>query len=391
MTVNHIPVERVPLWRRLVTPAFRGGAAGVPTELPGPLVDPRIPAARLIAQAEAHGAADARRHVQDSWSFGEPGGEPSEAFDPNHVVSMRRQCDAAVASARERHRMAMDHTAYHQVRSDEENRFMTAARSMMDRLARSAASAQEPTADDRPDQTEVVADDDPVWEGETVALHLRWRLLILFGIVAAETPVHYLAFHYFLAGRMSTGAIWSLCLSLAVFLVAGPYVAALVVRARQATGTERRLALVVVLMAVFWLMVIVVLGLLCGAVLDLNHDKLAPLNLTPTTVVLMFVGGLLVAGAMAFMLGLCRRHPYQEAYATHRRRRDRMEAMRRMAITQLNPEYTDDGPDDLIQAIRASYAAAEEAYFAALTQAVGDPSFTEAVQHRCGLRQVVQA
>jgi len=37
--------------------------------------------------------------------------------------------------------------------------------------------------------------------------------------------------------------------------------------------------------------------------------------------------------------------------------------------------------------VRSAYAAAEEAYFAALTRAVGDPTFTEAVQQRRGVRR----
>ncbi|TCO52921.1 hypothetical protein EV192_111115 [Actinocrispum wychmicini] len=344
----------------------------------------------LIAQAEARGAADARGHVLDSWSFGDPAAEPSEDFDPPYVICLRRQRDVAVESARERHGITESRAAELRRRSEVAGQDMATARSMMDRLARRTARLQEP-ADHGPDgaANETVADDDPVWEGETVALGLRWRLLILFGIVLAETPVHHLVFQYFLAGRVGVAAIWALCVSVAVFLVTGPYVAALLVRARQATGTERRLTLVVVVMAVFWTAVVVVLGLMCGAVLDLDQDKLGPLNLTPTTVVLMFVGGLIVAGTMAFMLGLSRRHPFQEAYATHRRMRDQLEAMRRMMIEQINPEYTEAGPEALVQAIAAAYAAAEQAYFAALTHAVGHPSFTEAVQHRRGLRQVV--
>ncbi|MEU7524892.1 hypothetical protein AB0A74_04100 [Saccharothrix sp. NPDC042600] len=362
-------------WLRARTP--------VDPELPRPVVEPRTPAALLIAQAEAQGAADARRHVRDGWSFGGPDDGPSEAFDPEYVKGLRRLCDAAVHSALERHALARERTSHLRARADEANRLMVAARSQMDRLAADAArrvSAGETPAED-------VADDDPVWEGETVALPPVWRLVVLLGLVVAQVPVHYLVFRHFLAGRVETGAIWAVCGSMAVFLVAAPHVAALLVRARQATGTERRLTAVVLVTGVFWALVVGVLGVLCGGVLELNRERLAPLNLTSTTLVLMFVGGLVVAGAMAFMLGLSRRHPFQEAYARHRRRRDRAEAARRALVDRLNPEHVEDGgPEALVQAVRAAYAAAEEAYFAALAQAVGDPAFTDAVQHRRGLR-----
>ncbi|MEJ2855909.1 MULTISPECIES: hypothetical protein [unclassified Saccharothrix] len=364
-------------WRRVRTPA---------AELPRPVVEPRTPAALLVTQAEARAAQDAQRHVRDSWSFGGPDEGPSEAFDPEYVVSLRRLCDAAVQSALERHAITRDRTAHLRARADEENRLMVAARSQMDRLA--ADTARRETAPETPEAPEDrVPDDDPVWEGETVALPAVWRLVILLGLVVAQVPVHYLVFRHFLAGRVETGAIWAVCASMAVFLVAGPHVTALLVRARQATGTERRLTLVVWVTGLFWALVVAVLGLLCGSVLELERGQLVPLNLTATTLVLMFVGGLVVAGALAFMLGLSRRHPFQEAYARHRLRRDRAQEAWRALVDRLNPEQTDDdGPEALVQAVRAAYAAAEEAYFAALTQAVGDPSFTEAVQRRRGLR-----
>lgn len=382
-------------WQRWFSPAVRRAAAAA---LPLPLVDPRIPAVTLVAQAEARGVEDARRHVRDGWSFGGPAQARSEAFDPSYVASLRRQCEAAVQSVLERHAITEARTAHLREQRDEAAGFMSSARSMMDRLAVRAALLQEPTVDHGPvgdpaqAPREDVPDDDPVWEGDTVALGLVWRLLILLGLVVAQTPVHYMVFEYFLADRVAAGGIWSLCMSMAVFLVIGPHVAALLMRSRQATGAERGLTAAVVLMAVFWTAVVAVLGLMCAAVLDLNRDKLAALNLTQTTVVLMFVGGLVIAAAMAFMLGLSRRHPFQEAYARHRRRRDQAEALRRLVVDRINPEYTDlngdgrAGPQALVEAVRAAYAAAEEAYFAAMTCTVGDPSFTEAVQHRRGLR-----
>ncbi len=369
------------------------------TPLPEPVVDPRTPATALIAQAQAQGVADAREHVRDSWSFGDAGQERSAEFDPTYVLSLRHLRDAAVQSALERHTMASARVRYLAERSEEAGGFMRAARSMMDRLARTAAGAREPAPDQPLTEArdiEEIPSDDPVWEGETVPLRLVWRLLIMLLLVAAQTPLHHLVFEHFLLERVSPAAIWTLSAAMAVFLVAAPHLAALLVRVREATGTERRLPLVVVITAVFWTGVVALLAIMCGAVLGLHRERLEPLHVTPLTVVLMFAGGLVVSGAMAYMLGLSRRHPFQESYAAHRRRREVIEARRQELIDRICPDHTGDptaegegGTQPLVEAVRAAYAAAEEAYYTALTQTVGDPSFTEAVQHRRGLRREV--
>ena len=373
----------------------RRGARGT-TPLPEPIVNPRTPATTLIAQAQAQGAADARDHVRDSWSFGDAAQDRSPEYDPTYVLSLRHLRDAAVQSARERHIIASARVRHLSERSEEAGRFMRSARSMMDRLARTTARAREPVPDQplvEPAEIEEIADDDPVWEGETVALRLVWRLLVLLLLVAAQTPMHHLVFEHFLVDQVSPEAIWTISAAMAVFLVAAPHLAAMLVRAREATGTERRLPLVVVITAVFWTGVVALLAIMCGAVLSLHRERLEPLHVTPLTVVSMFAGGLVVAGAMAYMLGLSRRHPFQEAYAVHRRRREAFEAQRQELIDRICPEHAgdedEDGTQPLVEAVRAAYAAAEEAYFTALTQTVGDPSFTEAVQHRRGLRREV--
>jgi len=102
---------------------------------------------------------------------------------------------------------------------------------------------------------------------------------------------------------------------------------------------------------------------------------------------------LVVIGSMSFMLGLARRHPFQEAYLRHRRRRDRFATVMNSVSAQVDAAYRAEGEsageagaDDQEQAIEQAYAAAEETYFATLVRVVGDPAFTEAVQHRRGLR-----
>lgn len=368
------------------------------TPLPASKVDPRLPAATLIAEAQAQAAIDARRHVLDSWSFGDPSAPHSAVYDPSYVLSLRHLRDCAVHSALERHVGANSRTAHLREQGAEAGSFMDSARTAMNNLAVLAARTREPVPDtveaqgDRDAAHDVPDGDDPVWEGETVPVRLVWRLLVLLLLVVAQTPVLHLVFAHFLDGRAAPASIWAVCASMAVFLVATPHVAAFVARSRQATGSERWLTGGVLLTMAFWAAVVTVLGWMCGAVLGLERERLAPLHITPITVVLMFVGGLLVAGATSYLLGLSRRHPFQESYALHRQRREQVEAERRLLIAQLCPEHAADGdedavgPEPLVRAIRSAYAAAEEAYFAALTQAVGDPSFTEAVQHRRGLR-----
>ncbi|RDI24513.1 hypothetical protein [Lentzea flaviverrucosa] len=385
-----------PLGSRARTRRLRTAIGDVP--LPESKVDPRIPASVLIADAQAQGAADARRHVLDSWSFGEPTAPHSAEYDPSYVLSLRHLRDCAVHSALERHVEANARTAHLREQSEEAGSFMDSARTAMNNLAVLRARTREPMADTVEAQADLDAardvpdGDDPVWEGETVPVRLVWRLLVLLLLVVAQTPVHHLVFGHFLEDRTAPASIWALCASMAVFLVATPHVAAFMARSRQATGSERRLTAGVLLTMTFWVAVVTVLGWMCGAVLGLQHEKLTPLHVTPVTVVLMFVGGLLVTGATSYLLGLSRRHPFQESYALHRQRREQVEAERRLLIARLCPEHAaggdedDVGPEPLVRAIRSAYAAAEEAYFASLTQAVGDPSFTEAVQHRRGLR-----
>ncbi|MEV6603055.1 hypothetical protein [Kutzneria sp. NPDC051319] len=362
------------------------------TGLPASLVDPRTPATVLIAEAEARGAADGRRHERDSWSFGGPADEVSEQFDPSYVVGLRWRCEAAVDSVIERHEMTESRTEHLRRVSAEASGFMTAARSMMNRLAVRAHEGREPLdGEAEPAQPDDMDDEDPVWEGETTTLALRWRLLVLAGLfVVAVFLIHY-AMSGLLAGRTSEVLVLAVSVAAAAILVTAPHLAALLLRARQATGTERRLAAAALALAVAWLVLVAILAFVCGAVLD--DRSLRQLHLTSTTVVLMFVGLLVVVGVMAFMLGLARRHPFQEAYARQRQRRDDAEALRQEMLDRISPEHAEPREDGAVameahvRAVRASYAAAEEAYFAALISVVADPSFTEAVQHRRGLRR----
>jgi hypothetical protein len=119
----------------------------------------------------------------------------------------------------------------------------------------------------------------------------------------------------------------------------------------------------------------------------------ATLHLTPLTGTIMFIAILVMAAAMAFMLGLARRHPFQDAYVRHRTMRNRLDVLRRSIAEQLDPAFPEaEEPGNAAaeeRAIVESFAAAEYAYFAALVRTVGDPLFTQAVQQRRGLRPQV--
>lgn len=372
------------------------------TALPKPVVDPQLTAAALIAEAEAQGVADARAATVDQWSFGRPDQAISVDFDPDYVRSLRRRRDAATEALRAAEEQTEARVANIRQMRDEQAERMNGARTRMAGLAVRDRTLEalrvEDAAADGPAPDPEDADEATPWEGESNPLGLVWRLLIIAGLIAAELPVQFYVFDYFIgAGDRDLGR-WMAVVTAAVVVFA-PFVSAVLLRNRQASTAERRTLHAFVVLAVGWLFVVAVLGFVRGRVLDAEERAAAGLHITAVTVILLFVALLITVGAMAFMLGLARRHPFQEAYVRHRNRRDRFDTLMRTTATQLNPAYREQagaaGPGEPAavghaeQAIREAYAAAEEAYFAALTRAIGDPTFTEAVQQRRGLRGAV--
>lgn len=371
------------------------------TPLPEDRMDPRIPVDTLVAEARGRASADARSGMLSRWLFGDPDDPLSVDFDPPYVNELWARCDAAERTIRARQEITLRRTGYLRRWRDEAASFMRSARAAMTGLAAREARLldleQQPAAQTgprfNPADVPAVDADDQVWEGESSPLSGAWRLLLVLGLVVAELPVHYVSYSGLVDG--STALLVLLSLSTSLLIVLGPYVAGLLVRARRATGAERRIGLVALAIAAPWLFVAVVLGLLRGSIMTADRS-LADRHLTEPTVIAMFVGLLLVIGAMSFMLGLARRHPFQEAHARHRMRAEQLDAERQRMVDRLNPSFLDQDADDgvaddpvaaEIGAVRAAYASAEEAYFAALTMAMGDPAFTEAVQHRRGLRR----
>ena len=59
--------------------------------------------------------------------------------------------------------------------------------------------------------------------------------------------------------------------------------------------------------------------------------------LTPLSVILMFFALLIIIGVMAFMLGLARRHPFQDTYVRHRTTRNNLDVLYRTAADRIFP------------------------------------------------------
>lgn len=387
--------------------------------LPEPVI-PQVPGAALIAQAEARGAADGRSAMVDPWSFGGAGDEESEDYDLDYVRSLRHQRDAALYSLRTAQRLTDDQVSVARRRRDEARERMAVAQERMSGLAADEEDARlrgivEPEDDAAPvdpadpavldglaDLADLADPADPVdpadpnartpWEGESSPLPFFWRLLILAGLAVVQTEVEFSLFQRFLGSDIGgAGTARWLAAATAMIVVFGPFVAGTVLRTRAATGTDRRIGYAILALVLSWLAAVVALGLVRARIFQAGTARPDTAHITFATVVVMFTALSLVVGAMAVMIGLARRHPYQEAYLRQRGRRDRFETVMRIIAGRINPGYLDPengapATDDQERAIIEAYAAAENAYYAALAQAHGDPAFTEAIQHRRGLR-----
>lgn len=447
-----------------------GLGAGLRPELHPAAVPPTVSAEALLADATAHGAADARAESADPWLFGGPGDERSEVFDPDYVRALRRRRDAAVASLRAVQRSTDDLLKPARRRRDEALDRMVAARRQMADLGaydarrealerafhgpREAAAAELAAVElqgdtalgevdgmgvDAAEETAAADTGGPAgangamgttaaadrrqrepWEGGSQPLALPWRLLILAGLVAAELPVQFYVF-FDLLGRVpgQAGLARWLALATGALVVFGPFLAGSMLRMRTATGADPRTLPGLLVLAASWLCTIAVLGLVRGRVFAGGSAPTGPGHVTPTTIIVMFIALLVLIGAMAFILGLARRHPIEQAFNRHRNRAEEYEALIRATAVRLNPHYVNsetgavnpapgapgetDGADGNADhaggadvdggaegnpqelAVIRAFAAAEAAYFDALATTRDDPAFTEAVRHRRGL------
>lgn len=392
-------LQRLAAWLRAIWAVARGYDSGFAQPLPPSPASLRPDPAELIAEAERKGAADAASGMLDNWLFGGADDEVSDRFDPPYVNELRSRCAAALAAARADRAIATDRLAYIRRWRDESQQEMAAAREAMGNVAVREARAADPLAlpvqrrresgdlDGRSAVAQAEATDDPnrnasnteqVWEGESRVLGAFWRAVVLAGLTAAESTV----LRPVLAVAYGPGpeSLYS-AVAIAALMVGAPYLAALLLRGRRATGAERQVWYLVAALGVAWLVPAVILGSVQGRHLAFAASSM----LTPLSVILMFFALLIIIGVMAFMLGLARRHPFQDAYVRHRTTRNNLDVLYRTAADRIFPRYVEDDPAVTRQqdeAVRETYTAAEYAYFAALVRTVGDPSFTEAVQNR---------
>lgn len=198
------------------------------------------------------------------------------------------------------------------------------------------------------------------------------------------------------SGQVLIGAVAGLT-------IVGPVVSGQLFRNRHATGSDTLLAGMTFVLLLPTLAIVLIFGLLAatlagheataGAATDLA--RAGTLGLTPVTLIVVFDVVLFLSCVMAYVLGLAQRHPFQQAFVRNRRMRDRTIALIQRMGTRINDEYLADPempghggqhePSPAAEreaAIRHAYAAAENAYYQGLIEAVADPTFTEAVMRR---------
>jgi hypothetical protein len=402
------------LVRRLVQAfaVFRDPDAGLLLPLPEPTVDPRVNAERLVQDAGEQGRADGKRYLFDGWSFGQEGDPPDDLLDPEYVLSLRHRCESAVHEHRDRQQLTDARLAdLHLVVRDAE-RNMRAARDRMARVAVRDQLDEEDSLRSFLQRRNVNADalalpplDQPVWEGEAPPMRLIWQVLIVCFLAAVVFEIeHYVAEAYLpIAGLgPTTGLI--LTVAIAGLTVLGPLVSGQLFRNRHATGYDRILAALTFALLLPTLAITSGFGLLAARLFDhgvtartgaaVDGSQSAALGLTPATLIVVFDVVLFIACAMAYVLGLAQRHPFQQAFARNRQLRNRTVHLSQRMGTRINGDYRatimgldlgDDTPAqaaDREMAIRHAYFAAEGAYYQGLIEAVADPTFTEAVMRR---------
>lgn len=390
---------------------LRDPDAGMLQSLPPPVVDPRVNADRLSRAAREQGRADGERYIFDGWSFGGPDEPPDAILDPEYVQALRRQCQSAVHEHRHRQRLTDARLVdLHLVTRDAEHG-MRAARDRMARVAVRHQLGEEDSLREFLGRRNLNADaigglpplEDPVWEGEAPPMHPIWRALLVGFLVAVVFVIEQLVAEAYLSvAGLTPPTLLVMTAAFAGLTILGPMVAGQLFRSRHATGFDRVLPWLTFVLLVPTLAAVLGFGLLAARLLNHNAaagpagaaglPPAAALGLTPGTMVVVFTVALILACAMAYLLGLARPHPFQQAFARNRRLRNRIIRLTQRMGERVNPDYrataatvdTDDGPPggELEQAITQAYLAAENAYYQGLIEAVADPTFTEAVLRR---------
>ena len=416
---------------RLVAIVFRRGRR---RRQPGrPQFGPAPDVGALNAAARASGRDAARAGLFDQWSF-------DEVVFP-YLGRLRAQRDMVIERTREQ-AGAMDEwdraraqearaeaaglasrRSHLQRRHEEAAAHRNAAWARINHLARHEARLQEmrdlsglgeaaqaardqsPTAIELPGGPPTELD----WEGpHAPRITGRWATVILGCLVAVEIPIQYVIFQFFHGySPVEEVLTWVFTIPVSAVMVLLPHLAGWWYRSRTATGSDRLLRVIPLVLLAPWAFLAVMLGYLRARVLlapppqpvatgDTSYLKnlhlvnnATTLHVTPTTMAIMFSALVLGVGGIGFLLGLAREHPFAGAYSGATARQRELDAqLERLAPRSDLAEQRAEGPPDpagpsaaelRIEAVRAAYAAAEQSYLNGIANAIGDPAVTEAV------------
>lgn len=399
----------------------------VDERLPTPVTNPRPSIDALRQRARQQGMRDAERLIYDGWSFGVQDDVPSEILDPPYVRALRAECQATLRTIRDNQNHTLARLGDVQANCADADEGMAAARRRMAYLAAREAQRDEnsllrfvarrrsrdTTAEHR------IHPESHVWEGVTVPLGAVWRGLILLLLTAATFAVGFVALQLLAAQSVTRSAVVAIAAATAVLVVLSAHLSGLLFRHRQATGQSRLLTVMSLLVLLPDTVLIGTLALVAAqgygqGSAEGGLSRAAQLGVSPTTLKVAFLMVLVLAVAMSYMLGLARPHPFQQAYTRQRAIRDDAYRERIARGTAIDSNFRapepprrvrDDEPGsatdapataqsptaELESAIEYAYQAAEEAYFEGLIIGMADPTFTEAVLRRRGLRRPAPA
>lgn len=403
-------------WLRRLAQALavlRDPDAGLLLPLPPPLIDPRLGAEELTAQARGQGRVDGRQCLYDGWSFGDEDDPPGTIRAPAYVEELRQRCEGAVHEYYDRQQLTEARLAdLHLIAWDAE-RDMRAARMRMARIAAHDQLNEEDSLrsflrrkDVDPDQVQLPPLGHPVWEGDAPPMRPIWRVSIVTFLFAVVFVIErYVGQAYLPLGDLGQATGLSLTGAIAGLTVLGPLVSGQLFRNRHATGYDAILAALTFVLLLPTLTIVLGFGLLAGELFDrgVSGDtaaaaaRNASVGLTPATLIVVFDVVLFLAGAMAYTMGLAQPHPFQQVFARNRRTRDQAVRLIQRMGTRINEDYRvplaviagadqeNPRPEsgcDQVAAIRHAYGAAEDAYYQGLITAAADPTFTEAIMRR---------
>jgi hypothetical protein len=376
----------------------------------------RIPGeSQLVRRARADGARAARVGQYDEWSF-----------DDNAVVPYLEQLssECAQAIAVERVRYSERLQAVHAAEHAEDGR-RGQARARADAARTRARQRMERDARAR-DRSEVELDlltgvHDPLpaaedgsgpvvrprgrWAGPadgTLAppIPLWFKLPLVALLAVVEVPIYFAMFRTFHYSDLAL--TWCFTVPVALSMVLGPHLAGLCLRwrlARPALGVPLVITCVVV-MAV-WFGAAGVLGylrsltLLAPTVVEGVEIAGTASRFGGSTLLAVFALVILLSGFISFLLGMADHHPTVAGYNAAARRADRSErgyyaAISRHADASLDVDAARaDSAADIgtqhvhrLEAIRADFDAARQAYLDELSLIVANPTMTHATGTR---------